>query len=83
MERERGLRKMGKGKRLTPLKAIRKRCLDCSAYNPREVRLCPCVECPLYSYRMGVRPSTYEKRRASKGVEAVEEKIEGGSDKGE
>lgn len=81
MERERGLRKMGKGKRLTPLKAIRKKCMDCCVYQPKEVRLCPSIECPLYSYRMGIRPETYEKRRASKGVRAVEEKIERGSDK--
>jgi len=40
----------------TPLKAIRKKCLDCSGYSKKEVRLCPIVECPLYPYRMGTDP---------------------------
>ena len=26
---------------LTPMKAIRAKCLDCSCYQPKEVRLCP------------------------------------------
>lgn len=43
-------------KRLTPLKAVRAKCLDCSGGQPKEVRLCPCEGCPLWSYRMGFRP---------------------------
>ena len=41
----------------TPVKAIRKKCLDCSCFQPKEVRLCTCVDCPIYPYRMGTRPS--------------------------
>ena len=40
----------------TPIKAIRKKCLDCTCNQPKEIRLCPIVECPLYPYRMGRRP---------------------------
>lgn len=45
-------------KRLTPLKAIRAKCLDCSGYELKEVRECSFdginnTECPLYSLRMG------------------------------
>jgi len=40
----------------TPVKAIRKKCLDCSCFQPKEVRLCPCVDCSIYPYRMGRRP---------------------------
>lgn len=40
------------------LSAIRQRCLDCSAYNPYEVKMCPMSECPLYPYRMGVLNSS-------------------------
>lgn len=32
-------------------KAIRKRCLDCSAFQPKEVQLCPDEKCPLWEYR--------------------------------
>ena len=39
-----------------PLKAIRLKCLDCSAGQPKEVRLCPAINCALWPYRMGKRP---------------------------
>ena len=42
---------------LSPLKAIRAKCLDCMADQPAEVRLCPCENCPLYPYRMGHNPN--------------------------
>ena len=40
----------------TPIKAIRKKCLDCTCYQPKEVRLCPNIDCPIYPYRFGRRP---------------------------
>jgi len=42
---------------LSPLKAIRAKCLDCVGDQPQEVRLCPCTDCPLYPYRMGHNPN--------------------------
>ena len=45
-----------KEKKLTPMKAIRQKCLDCCCGQFKEVRLCPCKECPIYPYRMGHRP---------------------------
>ena len=41
----------------TPLKAIRKSCLDCTNGQPKEVRLCPVIDCALYPYRFGRRPN--------------------------
>lgn len=41
---------------LTPLKAIRAKCLECSCGQAKEVRLCILKDCPLYPYRMGKRP---------------------------
>lgn len=35
------------------LKAIKLRCLDCSAYSPNEVKLCVNFSCSLYPYRTG------------------------------
>lgn len=43
-------------KTLTPIKAIRAKCLDCSGGSRWEVRLCELEDCPLWSYRMGHRP---------------------------
>ncbi|AEH45368.1 hypothetical protein Thein_1507 [Thermodesulfatator indicus DSM 15286] len=37
--------------RLTPLKAIQAKCLDCSCWSQREVRLCPVKLCPLWPFR--------------------------------
>lgn len=44
--------------RLTPVKAIRAKCLDCCCGQRGEVRLCPVPSCPLYPYRLGKRPGT-------------------------
>lgn len=41
---------------LTPLKAIRAHCIECSGGEKKEVRECPIVRCTLYPYRMGKRP---------------------------
>lgn len=41
---------------LTPIKAIRAKCLDCCCGHPSEVRICTTIKCPLYPYRMGKRP---------------------------
>ncbi len=40
-------------KKLTPLKAIRAKCIDCSVNQPKEVRLCPSDDCPLFQKRFG------------------------------
>ncbi|MDR2755334.1 MAG: hypothetical protein LBC20_06470 [Planctomycetaceae bacterium] len=42
---------------LTPLKAIRTKCLDCCCGQKREVQLCPCTDCSLYPYRLGRNPN--------------------------
>lgn len=41
---------------LTPVKAIRAKCMDCSNQQWSEVKRCPVVKCPLYPWRMGKRP---------------------------
>lgn len=56
-------------KRLTPIKAIRAKCLDCSCGSSDEVKLCPITSCPLYPYRLGHNPYvqreyTEEQKRA-------------------
>ena len=40
----------------TPIKAIRKKCLDCTCGQLVEIRECPVINCSLYPYRMGRRP---------------------------
>lgn len=43
-------------RKLTPLKAIRQKCLDCCCGSKTEVKLCPIKDCTLYEYRFGKNP---------------------------
>lgn len=43
-------------KKLTPIKAIRQKCLDCCCWSYEEVKKCEMVECTLHPYRLGKRP---------------------------
>ena len=54
--------------KLTPLKAIRAKCLDCSAGQYNEIKYCT-VDCALKPYRFGHRP----KEEAVTGNESEEE----------
>ena len=47
-----------KTKQLTPIKAIRAKCLDCSGGQPSEVRNCLVEDCPLFLYRFGKNPNS-------------------------
>lgn len=41
---------------LTPIKAIRAKCLDCCCGSMKEVELCPCPGCSLRPFRFGKNP---------------------------
>jgi hypothetical protein len=42
--------------KVTPLRAIREYCLECSNNSFVEVKNCPVRDCPLYLYRLGRNP---------------------------
>jgi hypothetical protein len=44
-------------KRITPMKAIRLKCLDCCCGSAHEVKLCAATQCPLYPFREGKNPN--------------------------
>ena len=44
-------------KHITPLKAIRLKCLDCCCGSAHEVKLCTTEKCPLYLFRLGKNPN--------------------------
>lgn len=46
---------------MTPLKAIRLKCLDCCCGSSYEVEQCPCEDCTLYPFRFGKNP--FRKKR--------------------
>jgi len=47
---------------MTPIKAIRSNCLECSGDNKKEVKLCQITDCPLYPFRLGKNPN-YKRRQ--------------------
>ena len=55
--------------KITPLKAIKKHCLECSGYEKKQVRECAIKDCVLFPYRLGSNPnrkgSTVSKKAAS------------------
>ena len=61
-------------RRMSPLQAIRLRCLDCCGGQPGEVRKCTATGCPNWPFRMGKnpwrRPASEAKREAGRRVAA-------------
>jgi len=49
-----------KENRTTPVKAIRRKCLDCCAGSRKLVRECHIYTCPLWPFRLGKRPERME-----------------------
>ena len=58
----------GEIKLYTPVKAIRRKCLDCCCGSSKEVGLCTVVTCSLYPYRFGKNPSRKGTRQPPKGI---------------
>lgn len=64
-------------KRMTPIQAIRAKCLDCSVYQPSEIRLCEAVGCSLWPFRAGQHP--YTKAKTETSAQEAESGQENGS----
>lgn len=47
--------------RMSPMKAIRTKCLDCCCGQPSEIRACQSVKCALWPFRAGQHPYTSSK----------------------
>ena len=54
----------------SPLKAIRRRCLDCCG-SSKEVSLCSIRTCSLHPYRFGKRPGTLRRQMTPGRLEAL------------
>ena len=50
-------------KLMSPLKAIRAKCYDCSYFQLNEIRLCEAVNCALWPFRAGKHPWRAEARK--------------------
>lgn len=63
-------------KRISPLKAIRLKCLDCCCGSSYEVKLCPCTNCPPYPFREGHNPFTVKREWTEEQREAQRARFE-------
>ena len=43
-------------KKISPLKAIKEKCMDCCYWQYSEVKNCPATKCPLHPFRLGKNP---------------------------
>lgn len=50
---KRTIEQVKRKERISPLTAIRLKCLDCTCYQSEEVRLCPADDCILWAFRFG------------------------------
>lgn len=66
-------------KRLTPIKAIRKHCIECSGGSRYEPKNCHLRDCPLWPYRLGHRPRNEPEPPRSCPLGAPESKLDGES----
>lgn len=65
---------------LTPIKAIRAYCLDCSCGSPSEVKGCPrdgkrSALCPLYKYRTGHNPNITRRELTEEQRQEIAERL--------
>lgn len=60
---------------LTPLRAIRAKCIDCSAGSMKEVRECVMLDCPLYSYRLDKSPNRKPRILTDEEREALRQRM--------
>ena len=60
---------------LTPLRAIRAKCIDCSAGSMKEVRECVMLDCPLYHYRLGKSPNRKPRILTDEEREALRQRM--------
>lgn len=51
------IKEMKQCEKLTPLAAIKLKCLDCANYEKSEVKNCTIEDCPLYDFRLGKNPN--------------------------
>lgn len=42
---------------MTPMQAIRAKCMECSNDSFKEIKLCSITNCPLYDFRLGKNPN--------------------------
>ena len=60
---------------LTPMRAMRAKCLDCCCGSTHEVKHCSVIRCSLHPYRSGHRPATTAKAPRTPAQLAAAERL--------
>ena len=60
---------------MTPIQAIRAKCLDCCCGQVNEVKLCTAERCPLYPFRMGKNPNIKPREYTEEQREAMRQRL--------
>jgi len=55
----------------SPMKAIRRKCLDCCCGSSQEVRSCHIEDCALHPYRLGKRPGAVKREVTPAQIERL------------
>lgn len=59
---------------MTPMKAIRSKCLECNG-TANEVKLCPCTDCALWPFRLGKNPNIKPRNLTEEQRQAAAERL--------
>ncbi len=66
---------MEEEKVVSPLKAIRAKCLDCCCDQRDEVKMCPATKCPLWGFRLGKNPNRKSRVMSDEQKAAAKERL--------
>jgi hypothetical protein len=58
----------------SPLKQIRKQCIECCGGSKKSVRFCHSTECPLWNLRFGKFPKTVIRENGNNNIQLFEKK---------
>ena len=61
---------------MTPLKAIRAKCLECCCGQIKEVELCAVKDCALYSFRFGKDPYRAKRKITKEQKQEMTDRLE-------
>lgn len=60
---------------MTPIQAIRAKCLDCCCGQVNEVKLCTAERCPLHPFRLGKNPNIKPREYTEEQREAMRQRL--------
>lgn len=61
---------------MTPIQAIRAKCLDCCCGQAHEVKICHIERCPLHPYRLGKNPNIKPREYTEEQREAMRQRMQ-------